>query len=227
MSIFPIESENLLQALKNYLYLNHLRQRTPPKPALVNGEYTVYASRLFDHPDNDRIENHEVELLRGIKRCVKTDDDVVIIGGGWGVSTIACATLVESNGQVVVYEASGELVSPLRRSTWLNDVEDFVEVRHAAVGNVQSVWGGDTAEAESPSSIPDCDVLVLDCEGAENQILAEMEISPRDIVVEHHGHLGASRNIVRGLLEDLDYEIEEHEYEVEEDDIGIFTAHSV
>lgn len=66
--------------------------------------------------------------------------------------------------------------------------------------------GGD-AEVVPPTDIPYCDVLVLDCEGAEIDILEEMKIRPRAVVVETHGMFDAPEAAVRDRLDQAGYEI--------------------
>jgi hypothetical protein len=47
----------------------------------------------------------------------------------------------------------------------------------------------------------------MDCEGAEVEILREMSIQPRVIVVETHGVLGAPTELVASLLEGRGYAV--------------------
>jgi hypothetical protein len=54
--------------------------------------------------------------------------------------------------------------------------------------------------------LPDCDVLVLDCEGTEIEILEEMEIKPRAVIVETHGMNGATEEAVRERLDSAGYD---------------------
>lgn len=226
MPWLEFESDNILQAVKNYIYINIIRPRTPPKPILVNGEYTVYGSRIFDDPQNDRLDGHELELLRGISRSVEPDDNVILVGGGIGVSAVECAERVGDSGNVRVFEASNELVGPLRRTMWLNQIEEVVETVHSAVGPIHSLWGKRGEKTtKNPSNLPSCDVLILDCEGAEADILSNLEIQPRSVVVEHHGFLGSSKEKIKEMLQELEYTIELHEFETKEKDVGIFTAH--
>jgi hypothetical protein len=56
-----------------------------------------------------------------------------------------------------------------------------------------------------PSQLPPCDVLQLDCEGAEVEILRELTIQPRLILVETHGLYGAPTDVVASLLENCGY----------------------
>jgi hypothetical protein len=63
-----------------------------------------------------------------------------------------------------------------------------VTVHHAVVAQARAVWGrrSDMGAVLPPSELPPCNVLELDCEGAEVEILREMNIQPRVILVETH-----------------------------------------
>ena len=56
-----------------------------------------------------------------------------------------------------------------------------------------------------PSQLPPCNVLQLDCEGAEAEILRGLIIRPRAILVETHGVFGAPTDLVASLLEKRGY----------------------
>jgi hypothetical protein len=60
-----------------------------------------------------------------------------------------------------------------------------------------------------PSELPSCDILELDCEGAEIGILRDMTIQPRVIAVETHGFLGAPTSAARELLEARGYHVQD------------------
>ena len=57
----------------------------------------------------------------------------------------------------------------------------------------------------SAPQLPPCDVLELDCEGAEVDILQKMIIQPRGILVETHGLFGAPTVLVASLLQKRGY----------------------
>lgn len=52
----------------------------------------------------------------------------------------------------------------------------------------------------APAALPACDILELDCGGAEMVILRNMTIRPRVIAVEAHGLYGAPTVAVKELL---------------------------
>ena len=89
-------------------------------------------------------------------------------------------------------------------------LEDRISVHHAIVGEDISVYGLSKAGAVvNPANIPECDVLELDCEGAEIGVLLGMTITPRFIAVETHGSLGAPTARVREVLASIGYKVED------------------
>jgi hypothetical protein len=75
----------------------------------------------------------------------------------------------------------------------------------ATFGSDGSDNASDLGPVLPPSQLPSCDVLQLDCEGAEVEILRETMIQPRVILVETHGIFGAPTNLVASLLEKRGY----------------------
>jgi len=121
------------------------------------------------------------------------------------VTTVHAARAAGSEGHVTVYEASEERFSDLNRAIRFNDVEDRVEAILGIVGDDVEVYGKKGRKLISPTDLPDCDVLELDCEGAELKILREIDISPRNILVETHGFRGAPTSKVEELLRERGY----------------------
>lgn len=193
-------------------YDNFIRPLFPKRVVSYNG-VPVRASRIGDniipwHATN--IPNYEDALICGVRRYIESGDTVVIIGGGWGVSTVVAAEQTGKRGRVITYEGGEETVEKVRETVQLNDL-DRVSVQHAIVGQAISLRDDEgEAKAVSPSELPDCDVLVLDCEGAETGILEQMEIRPRNIVVETHGIYDASEADVREKLSSAGYDTVEN-----------------
>jgi hypothetical protein len=70
----------------------------------------------------------------------------------------------------------------LERTLRVNDVAGLRTVEHAAVGGVsdssERIFGApvqDAIDAVAPADLPACDVLDIDCEGAELEILRGIE----------------------------------------------------
>ncbi|SEP14516.1 Methyltransferase FkbM domain-containing protein [Halorientalis persicus] len=181
-----------------------------PKRIVSYNNVLVRASRLGDSviPWHTRdIPGYESALVEGIQQFVQPDDTVVVVGGGWGVSTVIAARQSGSEGQVITFEGGAEAVTKVKDTVQLNNVSDRVSIRYAIVARAISIRGdSDDAQVVSPTDLPDCDVLVLDCEGAEMNILKEMEIRPRAVLVETHGLFDAPKSNVRDKLNCAGYE---------------------
>lgn len=217
-----------------YLYNEFLRPLFPARVVQYNG-IAVAADRVTDelNPTQDEGDRPDYEsgLCYQLREEVDSGDTVVVIGGGRGVTATLAATLVGEDGTVHVYEGSGNFVPRIRDTARRNGVEDRVIVHKAIVGSSKSVWGAESKLRMHPSELPNCDVLELDCEGAELDILEGLTVRPRSIIVETHGHHGAPTAEVREILESNGYSmtderIAEVDYEERhrENDVMVLTA---
>lgn len=131
--------------------------------------------------------DYEAQYIACIREYVQPGDDVVLVGGGNGISTVATARAAAPDGEIVVYEAARESVERTRRTAELNDVDDRVTVEHAVVANDYATRGDSTrARCVSPTDLESCDVLAIDADGAELDILDALAIAPDRVIVEHH-----------------------------------------
>lgn len=146
---------------------------------------------------------HEAQLFEAIRAHVPAGADVVLVGGGHGASAVCAARQVGPTGSVRAYEASAPSVATCRDTLRLNQVEDRASCDHAVVGKAHHVRDevGD-AETLTGADLPPCDALVMDCEGAEVEILATLDEFPPLIIVETHAHFGAPSDRVRDLVPD-------------------------
>jgi hypothetical protein len=152
--------------------------------------------------------NYESGIAAGLRDHLTNRDTVVIVGGGWGVTASIAGRQVGENGQVIVYEGSRSQVERIKETIRRNGVEDRIEVKHTIVAEEISLRGdSEGADKLSPSDLPDCDLLELDCEGAEIEILRNSRIEPDTILVETHGFHGAPSDEVASLLEQTGYMI--------------------
>lgn len=185
----------------------------PTKNVTYNG-VLVRASRVGDSiaPWHETdIDDYEGALLRGIQDQARRGDTVVIVGGGRGVSTVVAANQVGPNGRVITYEGAAEAVDVILNTLRLNDVQGSITIEQAIVGEEIDLWGeGGDEDIVGPDELPSCDVLVLDCEGAEVTILEEMEIRPRGLVVETHGMYEAPKSEVVDRIEDIGYDVQDY-----------------
>jgi tRNA A58 N-methylase Trm61 len=211
------------------LYNKFFRPHLPNKISVHNGVAVEDVIRLFDI--TDRFPEHEAALVSAIRERTKQGDDVTLVGGGIGVSTVAAAEATGREGTITMYEASSTQYDVVKNTVELNKVEDIVNPKHAVVGSLseyslEAYGGAGDADLVDSTSLPACDVLVLDCEGAEVEILRHLEDTPRAIIVETHGFLDAPEELIRDILDEMGYEVVDRGVELQTKDIFVLTATS-
>lgn len=180
--------------------------------------------------NRDYYPGHEVTSIQSLRQHVRRGDSIVVVGGGWGTTTVVAARMTHFEGEVTTFEASSEMVETIHRTTEVNRVAELVTVNHAAIGTVpesnEQYFGPADGDSLPPAAIPDCDVLELDCEGAELEILTSLDVNPRTIIVEVHPHLGSPREDVKSELVERGYEIvDEGPVELDTtDEMSVITA---
>jgi hypothetical protein len=167
--------------------------------------------------DDGQKPSYESALVDAIQAHVRSGDDVVVIGGGWGVTATHAARHVGEDGEILVYEGAATEVRKVRETARRNGLADRIEVEHAIVGPAISLRGGaGDADSRQATELSSCEVLLMDCEGAETTLLQDIVIEPRVIAVESHGHYDASSDQVAEQLRDLGYEVVSKEIANEE-----------
>lgn len=161
--------------------------------------------------------DYEAQYIDCIRRYINRGEEVVLIGGGEGISTVAAAKQVKNHGEVNVFEGGANEVRKTKETVDINRVSGIVTVHHAIVSNDYSLRSsaGD-AKLVSPSELPECDTLAIDADGAEIPILEGISIRPNKLIVEHHAVPDDDELIVeyqpdkvRSLIQKLGYEIVE------------------
>lgn len=135
------------------------------------------------------IKKEEKPTMRAaIGKAIHAGDTVVEVATGFGIM----ATWAVRHGAVVeTYEGSKQMYDKAADTFRLNDVADKITQHHAIVGEPVDVWGEvDGVEVIPPEELPPCDVLLLDCEGAEVNIIDGLSFTPRELVVETHPRKG-------------------------------------
>ena len=151
---------------------------------------------------------HEAELILAIRNYVKSGETVLVVGGGTGASTVAVAHQVGIKGTVITYEGNKNSVSVVNDTINLNKVEDRVSVKHVIIEEPIHLMGFvGKAPTLLAKDFPICDVLVMDCEGAELPILQNLVIKPRLIIVETHPMFNSPEEKIIELLKNLNYDI--------------------
>lgn len=175
---------------------------------LLNG--VAVPGTEFDEKD-DCYPVHERTVVSALRRYVRRGDSVVVVGGGWGTTTVVAARMTHYEGDVTVYEPSSKMLDVIRRTVDANRVDELVTVEHAAIGSVsdssERIFGKSDGDLYPPAAIPECDVLDLDCEGAELEILRGLSFRPRLLTVEVHPHLGCSHDEIEAELAHAGYAI--------------------
>lgn len=152
----------------------------------------------------------EEGIINAHMKFTQPGDHVVIVGGGDGTTAVTASELVTDQGSVVVCEAGDRSVMRIAHLVASRGVAHICTIRHALVGPDIDVYGGDATAAEriAPENLPACDILELDCEGAEIEILRSLVISPRVIIVEIHPKcFSEDPEWVLGRLDELGYQI--------------------
>jgi len=180
------------------------------------------------------VPDYEEELIEAIKEIVETGDSIVVVGGGLGVSSVHAYRQsrgrVTSPGKITVFEGGSQRYWRCKDTLDRNVREvdsGKVSVEHAVVGKSRNVQGfSGSARHVSPESLPECDVLVMDCEGSEISILEGMSIRPDRIVVESHECFEASAEQLTQVLEAEGYGVLDIR-ESESFEISVLTAEYV
>lgn len=236
VEIFRIEGPvTLFLKTLNYFYRRTFAPFLPTRTVHYNG-IKVPSARLFDGTlpwrSCEDQPNYESGLISGLEERLQPGLDVVIVGGGWGVTAVKAAEKVGEAGSVTVYEGSIKEVDRVRRTVETNGYSDTVDVNHAIVGTAINLHGkSGEAPIVNPEELPQCDVLELDCEGSEVKILEELTISPKVILVETHGLYDASTDRVKSILSNRSYSVVSNviadkgrRHKCVRDDIRVLTA---
>jgi len=179
---------------------------------------TPVLDRTKSHPSYKR------GLLQSIETAVNEGKTVCLVGFGRGVSSVYAVRSGAS--EVIAYEGAREMIDVGRETLSMQGLESDVTIRHSVVGEAVDLYGTpEGATHVPPEDLPDCDVLVLDCEGAELNILAGLDGPPSRVVVETHPPKGAPDNRVRDRLVELGYDsIELREYEPDRPEKSVIVA---
>jgi len=213
--ILELVRRSLLFTRNNSLYRvrNLLRSISPTVKTRVLYNVPVVeecpiTDRIFSNGMDQYDPKYKSPNIASLYKSVNSGDSVTIIGGGRGVTAVIAARIVGPSGEVVVYEAVEDRVTLIKQTIRLNNVQDRVNVKSLVVGEISEElpFSPDTGQID-PSDLEPCSVLEIDAEGAETDILSNLDISPRDIIVETHGFLGSPMEDSIEALESLEYEV--------------------
>ena len=164
------------------------------------------------HNDISDEPGYETALVAALNETVRPGDSVVVVGGGVGVTAVVAALRAGPSGNIQCFEGSERYVRLAQQTAARNGITN-ISIHHAIVAKLIGTFDGgiasDLGPVLPPSQLPTCNVLEMDCEGAEVEILREMTIQPRVIVVETHGLYGAPTELVASLLEERGYVVDD------------------
>lgn len=214
-------------SLLRKVYNKTIREYLPYKLGILNGVAVKHKFKILDLSSSS--DKYELGLCKSIRNYVCSADTVVIVGGGLGVSSIVAANNVGKDGVIHTFEASNAQYSKINTTISLNKADDRVNLNHSYVSKVNKTsekkyGSSEDAKFVPAKDLPKCDVLELDCEGAEINILENMTICPDVFIVETHGYMGSKKSDVKKILDKLEYNIIEEDVENENKGIYILTA---
>jgi len=227
MKAITLESIGMIhrRILRPYLPETNLT----PEFSGINVPSAEVDSRYFDQivpwatPGNRKW--HEHDLIKVARSTISRGIRVIVVGGGTGASTVHCAREVDSLGEILVFEASSEMAEICRRTINANSTPCPVTVRNQTVGEAVKLYGDDApSDTVSPIELPEADVMVLDCEGAEKEIISSEYDLPNKLVVETHGVFGATTEEVEKILINRGYKVQRVGNESITDDVRILRA---
>lgn len=169
----------------------------PTKVGVYNG---VAVRDVPWYSQNDFAPMQKHHLWNATKKYLSADDDVLVVGAGKGVVPVKASAY---GANVVVIEAAIEMVEQMRKTATLNQQQ--IEVIHGLVEAGHDIFGDGSSADHLTTDDLSGDMLVLDCEGAEQDILPAPQFET--VVVETHPMFGAN---TPEIIELLDGEVEYH-----------------
>jgi hypothetical protein len=207
------------------IYDKTIRKHLPRRIQICNGIGVRSHYRLFDLSYSPSAPDYEAPLCEQIREHVRSGDHVTVVGGGRGVSTALALEHSHPDGEAVVYEASASQCEDVKTTLGYQGRIDQAEIRHAAIGSFDNAWGDvGSPEEVPPQDLGETDVLISDCEGAEQTLLENLEIRPRVLIVESHGCFDSPTDSVRELISDIGYRVKVAGWEGKDRDIAILTG---
>jgi len=191
----------MLHSLVKSIY-NRIRPFTPKKYISYSG-IAIKHGRLFDISDKRKFKPEGVET---VQEYIQPNDHVVEVATGHGVFSLICSV----NGATVKsYEHDPSQIEDAKRLHKLIGVDDTIEIIQGFVCEPEDCPPTvPDSDCVTPSELPESDVLLLDCEGAELQIIASVEPRPPLVIVETHPPQGTPSDDVEGLLLERGYDIQ-------------------
>lgn len=176
----------------------------------VNLEQRTFDSLVPGFRGHRNIPDYEFTTVKALKEFATTGSVVTVIGGGLGVTACIAANAVGKTGHVYCFEGNKNNIKNIQKAVEYADLSDRITLKQAIVSSDIGVYPGEKVQTiMDTSELPPCDILELDCEGAELEILTNLRFSPRIIIAESHGHYGSSSEKLIETLERKGYSVED------------------
>lgn len=151
---------------------------------------------------------YEQTLIKELQKHVQPSSRVVIVGAGVGITAVVAQQLISKEGSVICYESSLTQYKRALKTLQYNGIKENIQLINATVAENIGVYNQGSATTIPVGDLPNCDILQLDCEGAERLILQDMKIRPKTVIVETHGMFGAPTKVIQDILTKKGYAVE-------------------
>ncbi len=203
-----------LPKLKSYGLYNGVKV-VGESPAWIKDDRISKAHRLFDFlvpwSTPSKIPDFKAKTVNVINDKVEKGDRYITVGGGSAVTAVNAAKIVGREGKVIIYEADEKRCEDIKNTLSLNVENKNYKIVNKYVGNVYSKNNSSTDGNVNFCEMPSCDVLELDCEGAELEIIKNIKIRPRLLIAELHHEKDfcpyKDKNVVVDEAEDAGYSV--------------------
>jgi hypothetical protein len=140
-----------------FIYDRHIAPRLPKTGYAKYNGVSVKAARCFDSIlpwRNPNRPHYESGLISGLNEHVCKGDNITIVGGGWGVTTVKAGQNAGESGKITVYEGSLSEIDKIMNTIAKNNVFDRTNVMHAIVGQKKTCV--EKQEVQSVSPLKNC-----------------------------------------------------------------------
>jgi hypothetical protein len=166
-------------------------------------------ARVFSrfYPEFRDRKYYEEGLKSAINKVDVEIQNAIIIGGGYGVIAVYLRRVLGNSRDITIYEASERQANIIKQTLEKNSTEGMRIIVNP-VGEAVSVYNQEhPVEIIPAKSLPIVDLLLMDCEGAEANIIDEMIFLPKVIIVETHGFLNSGTKLIEEKLTNRGYEV--------------------
>lgn len=176
----------LLFRYKSFSTNNQMAWKYLPIPTRPKAIFAFVKNSIFG---DSTIYRDELGILLSHDDIYRQSDIILAVGVGSGLSLIHNCMKPRVNDAFIGIEGSRNQIDLTIGNSKLNNI-DFSKFKliEGYVGNQNNVYGHHNQKTSNMIDINhfEFDVLELDCEGSEIEILRDLTVRPRHIIVEMH-----------------------------------------